>query len=96
MAQFGSALGSGPRGRGFESRHSDQKSPQHDTKCIVVAVIVLYWEALIYKAFSCFHVRDKCHNLHRFLHRLGGRIQNIISIQKNDNIPAGCVIIFCL
>ena len=27
MAQFGSVLGSGPRGRGFESRHSDhQKS----------------------------------------------------------------------
>ena len=26
MAQFGSALGSGPRGRGFESRHSDQKT----------------------------------------------------------------------
>lgn len=25
MAQFGSVLGSGPRGRGFESRHSDQK-----------------------------------------------------------------------
>ena len=23
VAQFGSALGSGPRGRGFESRHSD-------------------------------------------------------------------------
>ncbi len=27
MAQFGSVLGSGPRGRGFESRHSDQKNP---------------------------------------------------------------------
>ena len=26
VAQFGSALGSGPRGRGFESRHLDQKS----------------------------------------------------------------------
>ena len=25
VAQFGSVLGSGPRGRGFESRHSDQK-----------------------------------------------------------------------
>ena len=25
MAKFGIALGSGPRGRGFESRHSDQK-----------------------------------------------------------------------
>lgn len=25
VAQFGSALGSGPRGRGFESHHSDQK-----------------------------------------------------------------------
>ena len=25
MAQFGSVLGSGPRGRGFESRHSDHK-----------------------------------------------------------------------
>ena len=24
VAQFGSALGSGPRGREFESRHSDQ------------------------------------------------------------------------
>ncbi len=24
MAKFGIALGSGPRGRGFESRHSDQ------------------------------------------------------------------------
>ena len=27
MAKFGIALGSGPRGRGFESRHSDQ-NPQ--------------------------------------------------------------------
>ena len=26
VAQFGSALGSGPRGRGFESRRLDQKS----------------------------------------------------------------------
>ncbi len=26
VAQFGSALGSGPRGRGFESRHSDHKN----------------------------------------------------------------------
>ena len=26
MAKFGIALGSGPRGLGFESRHSDQKS----------------------------------------------------------------------
>ena len=25
VAKFGIALGSGPRGRGFESRHSDQK-----------------------------------------------------------------------
>ena len=25
MAKFGIALGSGPRGLGFESRHSDQK-----------------------------------------------------------------------
>ena len=25
MAQFGSVLGSGPRGRGFESRHSDHQ-----------------------------------------------------------------------
>lgn len=26
IAQFGSVLGSGPRGRGFESRYSDQKA----------------------------------------------------------------------
>lgn len=26
VAQFGSALGSGPRGRGFESLHSDHKA----------------------------------------------------------------------
>ncbi len=26
MAKFGIALGSGPRGLGFESRHSDKKS----------------------------------------------------------------------
>ena len=26
VAKFGIALGSGPRGHGFESRHSDQKS----------------------------------------------------------------------
>ena len=26
VAQFGSALGSGPRGRGFKSRHLDQKN----------------------------------------------------------------------
>ena len=29
VAQFGSALGSGPRGRGFESRHLDQKENTH-------------------------------------------------------------------
>ena len=29
MAKFGIALGSGPRGRGFESRYSDQKSGDH-------------------------------------------------------------------
>ena len=28
MAKFGIALGSGPRGLGFESRHSDQKNPE--------------------------------------------------------------------
>ena len=28
MAKLGIALGSGPRGRGFESRHSDQKKRQ--------------------------------------------------------------------
>ena len=28
VAQFGSALGSGPRGREFESRHLDQKKRQ--------------------------------------------------------------------
>ena len=29
VAKFGIALGSGPRGRGFESRHSDQKEHLH-------------------------------------------------------------------
>ena len=29
MAKFGIALGSGPRGLGFESRYSDQKSGDH-------------------------------------------------------------------
>ena len=28
VAKLGIALGSGPRGRGFKSRHSDQKSPK--------------------------------------------------------------------
>lgn len=35
VAQFGSALGSGPRGRGFESRHSDQKNKG----CLLTAFI---------------------------------------------------------
>ena len=30
VAQFGSALGSGPRGRGFKSRHLDQKTTGFD------------------------------------------------------------------
>ena len=29
VAQFGSALGSGPRGRGFKSRRLDQKNTPH-------------------------------------------------------------------
>ena len=29
MAKFGIALGSGPRGLGFESRYSDQNSGDH-------------------------------------------------------------------
>ena len=29
VAQFGSAFGSGPKGRGFESRHFDHKNPKY-------------------------------------------------------------------
>ena len=32
VAQFGSAFGSGPKGRGFESRHFDQKN---SVKCLI-------------------------------------------------------------
>ena len=31
------------------------------------------------------NLKDKCHSVHRFLHRLGGRIHNIISIQKSED-----------
>ena len=34
VAQFGSALGSGPRGRGFKSRHLDQK--KSDVFCVAL------------------------------------------------------------
>ena len=33
MAKFGIALGSGPRGLGFESRYSDQNSGNHIRGC---------------------------------------------------------------
>ena len=33
IAQFGSVLGSGPRGRGFKSRYSDQKAVRNITNC---------------------------------------------------------------
>ena len=34
MAKFGIALGSGPRGLGFESRHSDVSSDAHEAAAI--------------------------------------------------------------
>ena len=37
VAQFGSALGSGPRGRGFDSRFSDQLPKNIDGGCGEVA-----------------------------------------------------------
>ena len=65
VAQFGSALGSGPRGRRFESCHSDQKSTVIMIRNrIVKAVLVFCLKALIYKAFSCFYglVECQCQN----------------------------------
>ena len=38
MAQFGSALGSGPRGRRFKSCHSDQKIT------ITISVVVIFFQ----------------------------------------------------
>ena len=52
MAQLGSALGSGPRGRWFESSHSDQISTVIMIRnAIVNAVLIFYCEALIDKVF---------------------------------------------
>lgn len=52
VAQFGRALGSGPRGRKFKSSHSDQKSTAIMIRNgIVKAVLIFYSKALIYKVF---------------------------------------------
>ncbi len=42
VAQFGSAFGSGPKGRGFESRHFDTKHR------IIWAVFLIYPQYIVY------------------------------------------------
>ena len=37
--------------------------------------------------------KDKCHRMHRFLHRLGSRIQIIISIQVKRQSPCGSAVL---
>ena len=53
MAKFGIALGSGPRGHGFESRHSDQK------KKITVMVIFFFLLQRQISAVSCFFIYSR-------------------------------------
>ncbi len=43
MAKFGIALGSGPRGLGFESRHSDQKPV---TASVVAGFLIEWWDLI--------------------------------------------------
>ena len=61
MAKFGIALGSGPRGLGFESRHSDQKKRQLSTEscrffCFLISSLFTLLSSL--KKLS-FQRRDK-------------------------------------
>ena len=43
VAQFGSALGSGPRGRGFKSRHLDQKNDK-EFFLVIFYFLVIRWD----------------------------------------------------
>ena len=62
MAQFGSALGSGPRGHGFESRHSDHENHWE----------IIRWFSFFSKVFlgflrsanMCVPVPHECHDTH--------------------------------
>ena len=51
VAQFGSAFGSGPKGRGFESRRFDQKKPE--TERFPVLFLSLLHKAPSLALFSC-------------------------------------------
>ena len=54
VAQFGRALGSGPRGRGFKSRHSDQKKRQLSTESC------RFFCSLIYSLFTFLSSLKSC------------------------------------
>ena len=47
MAKFGIALGSGPRGPGFESRHSDQIKNPVTAKAVAGFFILVGWDSKI-------------------------------------------------
>lgn len=58
VAQFGSALGSGPRGRGFESRHSDQK--KETAKWRLFFIFDFVW--LVQKSFCAMPIDVQNHD----------------------------------
>ncbi len=58
MAKLGIALGSGPRGLGFESRHSDQRKQYRKqlfcgTFSLFIGKLITFFESLRFPRFLC-------------------------------------------
>ena len=81
MAKFGIALGSGPRGHGFESRHFDQKK--------TVILIQNCSHFFIHYGVMAYHHRTKCGGYHQkergnrsFLHII--TLQRVLKLRNDD------------
>ena len=75
MAKFGIALGSGPRGLGFESRHSDQKR-QHSI-CYAVFFMLRWRNSNNLNATVRTRLQRLVSRLGESLGRLFGKLQSI-------------------